>query len=464
MIKLTINGQRHDVDVEPDTPLLWVLRDMARPDRHQVRLRHRAVRRLHRASGRRARSAPARCRSAIGGRREDHHDRGPVARRASHPVQQAWLAARRAAVRLLPVGPDHGRRRAAEGEPEANRRRHRRRDDEHLPLRHLSAHPRGDPHRRLALRQGIGSSDHEQQDCSSRRRSFLGSAAAVGGGFALGWTHPCRRRTWRRPQRRRVPEVGIWAVISPDDTATIRDRPLGNGPGHADRAGATRRRRTRLRLEAWCAPEYVSPRRIWRASAPGATCRTGGSRGIRGSVDYVRKGGAAARAMLIEAAAQRWGVPATECTAANSVITHTPSGRTLRYGEVAEAAAKLAVPTEVKLKTPAEWKIIGKGVKRLDTADKLSRQADLRHRCAAARHAECGDRAVPGVRRHAEILRRRQDQDDAGRPPGRRGGRQRGRGRRRQVVAGQDRARGVADRLGRGRRTRPSTARRSPRC
>ena len=60
-------------------------------------------------------------------------------------------------------------------------------------------------------------------------------------------------------------------------------------------------------------------------------------------------------------------MPATECTAAISVITHTPTGRTLRYGEVAAEAAKLPVPTDVKVKTPAEWKIIGKGVKRLDT-------------------------------------------------------------------------------------------------
>ena len=76
--------------------------------------------------------------------------------------------------------------------------------------------------------------------------------------------------------------------------------------------------------------------------------------------------------MLIEAAAQRWNVPATECTAASSVITHTSSGRTLRYGEVAADAAKLPVPDDVKLKTPAQWTIIGKGVKRLDTVDKLS--------------------------------------------------------------------------------------------
>lgn len=76
--------------------------------------------------------------------------------------------------------------------------------------------------------------------------------------------------------------------------------------------------------------------------------------------------------MLISAAASRWNVPATECSASVSVITHGPSGRTLRYGEVAADAAKLPVPTDVPVKQPSEWKIIGQGVKRLDTKDKLN--------------------------------------------------------------------------------------------
>src|SRR5204862_2420913 len=79
-----------------------------------------------------------------------------------------------------------------------------------------------------------------------------------------------------------------------------------------------------------------------------------------------------ARAMLIQAAANEWKVEAPDCTAANSIITHTPSGRTMTYGQVAEAAAKLTPPTEVKLKEPKDWKIAGKGIKRLDTADKTT--------------------------------------------------------------------------------------------
>ena len=99
---------------------------------------------------------------------------------------------------------------------------------------------------------------------------------------------------------------------------------------------------------------------------------TGGSRGIRTSHEYVRKGGATARTMLVQAAANSWGVPAAECSAANSVITHKPTGRTTTYGKVAEAAAKLPPPGDVTLKDPKEWKLIGKSVKRLDTLPKVT--------------------------------------------------------------------------------------------
>jgi isoquinoline 1-oxidoreductase beta subunit len=110
----------------------------------------------------------------------------------------------------------------------------------------------------------------------------------------------------------------------------------------------------------------VARKRIW------GDYGTGGSRGIRTSQDYVRKGGAAARMMLVQAAANNWKVPASECSAANGVITHGPTGRKTTYGKVAEAAAKLDVPKEIALKDPSQWKIIGKPLKRLDTADKVT--------------------------------------------------------------------------------------------
>ena len=90
--------------------------------------------------------------------------------------------------------------------------------------------------------------------------------------------------------------------------------------------------------------EYVPPEVNLARKRAWGDMSTGGSRGIRASVEYVRKGGAAARAMLVQAAAAQWNVPVAECRAADSVVTHGPTGRTLRYGELAEAASKLPVP------------------------------------------------------------------------------------------------------------------------
>jgi isoquinoline 1-oxidoreductase subunit beta len=199
-----------------------------------------------------------------------------------------------------------------------------------------------------------------------RRRAFIGTIAAVSGGMALGWRIPALAQGQGQAQA-----LGIWVVVSPDDTTTVRIARSEMGQGTftglaqlvADELDANW---THVRAEYVSPDENLANKRAW------GDMSTGGSRGIRGSVDYVRKGGAAARAMLIQAAAQRWNVPASECNAAAGVITHTPSGRTLRYGEIAADAAKLPVPNEVTLKTPAQWTIIGKGVKRLDTADKLS--------------------------------------------------------------------------------------------
>src|SRR6185436_7679330 len=112
--------------------------------------------------------------------------------------------------------------------------------------------------------------------------------------------------------------------------------------------------------------ESVKRKRIW------GDFSTGGSRGIRQSHEYVRKGGAAARMMLVQAAANGWDVPAAQCSASNGVITHGASGRKTTYGKVAEAAAKLEQPKEIPLKDPKTWKIAGKPLQRLDTAPKVN--------------------------------------------------------------------------------------------
>ena len=202
------------------------------------------------------------------------------------------------------------------------------------------------------------------------RRTFIVGSAAVGSGLALGLQIPFGGPTVVRAADG-SPEINAWIVIRPDDTVVIRMARSEMGQGTI--TGLAQLVTEELECN-WSkvTTEYPTPgqsvarKRVW------GDFSTGGSRGIRTSHEYVRQGGAAARMMLVQAAANQWGVPVAECSAANSVITHKPSGRSVTYGRVAEAAAKLPPPTDIKLKDPKDWKIAGKSVKRLDTLDKVT--------------------------------------------------------------------------------------------
>ena len=211
------------------------------------------------------------------------------------------------------------------------------------------------------------------------RRSFIVGSAAVTGGLALGLQVPFGPGVVRAADG--SPEINAWIVIRPDDTVVIRIARSEMGQGTL--TGLAQLVAEELECDwAKIVTEYPTPGASVRRKRPWGDFSTGGSRGIRQSHEYVRKGGASARTMLIQAAATQWGVPAAECTAANSVITHKGSGRTTTFGKVAEAAAKLEAPKDVKLKDPKEWKVIGKPMKRLDTRDKVTGKqvygADLR--------------------------------------------------------------------------------------
>ena len=119
--------------------------------------------------------------------------------------------------------------------------------------------------------------------------------------------------------------------------------------------------------------EYPTPGESLKRKQVWGSFSTGGSRGIRQSEQYVRKGGAAARMMLVQAAANEWQVPTAECFASNSIVTHRPTGRTVSYGKVVQAASRLAVPKDIPLKDPKDWKLIGKSIARIDdTAGKVT--------------------------------------------------------------------------------------------
>jgi isoquinoline 1-oxidoreductase subunit beta len=202
------------------------------------------------------------------------------------------------------------------------------------------------------------------------RRAFVIGTAAAGAGLALGLDIPFGGPTAVRAADG-SPEVNAWVVIRPDDTVVIRIARSEMGQGTL--TGLAQLVAEELECD-WSkvTTEFPSPGQSVARKRAWGDFSTGGSRGIRTSQDYVRKGGATARMMLVQAAANEWKVPVTECSAAKSVITHTPSGKTTTYGKVAEAAAILPPPTDVKLKDPKDWKLIGKGLKRLDTPDKVT--------------------------------------------------------------------------------------------
>jgi isoquinoline 1-oxidoreductase beta subunit len=196
------------------------------------------------------------------------------------------------------------------------------------------------------------------------RRGLLQACAA--GGLVVAFHIPFSAQA-----QGAAPEINAWVVVRPDDTVVIRIARSEMGQGSL--TGLAQLVAEELECNwAKVTTEYPTPGQNLARNRAWGNFSTGGSRGIRESHDYVRKGGAAARTMLVQAAATQWSVPAADCRAANSVITHVPSGRTLRYGQVAEAAGKLPVPTDVALKDPKDWKLVGKRMARLDTVEKVT--------------------------------------------------------------------------------------------
>jgi isoquinoline 1-oxidoreductase beta subunit len=205
----------------------------------------------------------------------------------------------------------------------------------------------------------------------SRRKFIVGSAAAAGGGLVLGLNVPFGIGSAQAQGA--ATEVNIWVVIKPDDTCVIRIARSEMGQGTL--TGLAQLVAEELECD-WkkVTTEGITPGRNLASKRAWGEMGTGGSRGIRTSQDYVRRGGAAARMMLVQAAANQLNVPVGELTVSEGVITHSASKRSIRYGKIAAAAAKLTPPDTktIKLKDPKDWKIAGKPLKRLDTADKLN--------------------------------------------------------------------------------------------
>ena len=204
------------------------------------------------------------------------------------------------------------------------------------------------------------------------RRDFIVNTAVVGGGLALSLVGCATGTDSSGPYTGPVSEINSWVLVRANDEVVVRIARSEMGQGTL--TGLAQLVAEELDAD-WdkVRTEHVNPgqnlanKRVW------GDMSTGGSRGIRTSHDYVRRAGAAAKIMLVQAAANEWKVPASELAVDKGIITHKASGRSTSYGKVADAAAKVTPPDlkSIKLRDPRQWKIAGKPVKRLDTGDKL---------------------------------------------------------------------------------------------
>jgi isoquinoline 1-oxidoreductase beta subunit len=212
------------------------------------------------------------------------------------------------------------------------------------------------------------------------RRQFIATSLTAAGGFALGigTGSPVEAATLSvRPWSDDLPhagEINAWVVINPDDSVIIRYGRAEMGQGSFTALPQI------LTEELECdwdlvKPEYASANRNFRDNKVYGSLSTGGSRAVRETGEMVQQAGASARERLIAAAAKRWNVPASDCAAAMSKVTHKPTGRTLRYGELAVEAAAVKLDKEPAIKKPDQFKFIGRRLARLDVPLKINGSA-----------------------------------------------------------------------------------------
>jgi len=199
---------------------------------------------------------------------------------------------------------------------------------------------------------------------SLSRRHFVLTSAALTGGFAIGLNLPSKAQLASRGGSANN-SINLWVEIAADDTVTIKYARCEMGQGSMTSAPQI----VADELDAnWDQVhiEYVDVNQHIRMNKAWGDMVTVGSQTIRNSQEYLRQGGASARAMLVAAAADAWDVDAAEITVNNGVIRHAASGRESGFGAFAKAAAAQPVPKNVTLKDPADWHIIGQPHPRVD--------------------------------------------------------------------------------------------------
>lgn len=212
------------------------------------------------------------------------------------------------------------------------------------------------------MNSNLTSTHPKEEKLAMDRRHFLKVSGTAGAGMSLGFFLP------ERAHAADTPQLNVWVEIEAKDTIVIRYARAEMGQGSMTSAPMM----IAEELEAdWkkVRVEYVTAHDNLRTKRAYGDMASVGSRTIRHSQEYLRKAGATAREMLVMAAAQKWNVPASECKAALSKVTHTPTKRSFTYGQLAADAAKLEAPKTVQLKDPKDWTLIGKSIPRIDIPD-----------------------------------------------------------------------------------------------
>ncbi len=216
------------------------------------------------------------------------------------------------------------------------------------------------------------------------RRILMTCGLSAAGGLAIGMVLPRSAKAWAglpalpsSPENSAPPnEINAWLVIEPDSSVLVR-------MAHSELGQGTTTALAMLVAEElgcdWSKVkcEYASSNRNLRQNGVYKSQSTVGSRGLRSSVQFMQQAGASARARLVEAAARRWDVPAVACRWADGKVTHAASGRSLDYGALCQEATKITLAQEPEIKTPDQFKLVGKWTARLDTAPKLDGSAQF---------------------------------------------------------------------------------------
>jgi isoquinoline 1-oxidoreductase subunit beta len=212
------------------------------------------------------------------------------------------------------------------------------------------------------------------------RRHFIFTALSAAGGLLVGIgaapdarAATVSKQPWNDDDYARH-EIDAWIAIDPDDSILIRYQrsEMGQGSMTALPMIITEELQcdwSKVRIE------YASPTRSVRENRVYGDMFSHGSMSVRQSQKKMQQVGASARERLIAAAAARWHVAASECAAAKSVVTHRPSGRTLRYGQLAADAAKIKLAREPTIKTPAQFTFIPRPIPRVDVVHKTDGSA-----------------------------------------------------------------------------------------